>query len=186
MRENNTLLRSVWSVLGLNIGWFACVLGGAWKIHWLSIVIVLLLVIIHLFVIGKKSLLPAILLGLASLVIGFVLDTILIAIGTYEPNRLLMPAPIITIWLLMLWLNFSLALNESLKWFQKHLFVAAIMGSIFGPLAYLGASRLGAVKIMTPVSRSLLMVSVVWLIAMPLMSLVAKSLYNYSLCFRNK
>ena len=186
MRENNTLLRSVWSVLGLNIGWFACVLGAAWKIHWLSIAIVLLLVIIHLFVIGKKSLLPAILLGLASLVIGFVLDSILIAIGTYEPNRLLMPAPITTIWLLMLWLNFSLVLNESLKWFQKHLFAAAIMGSVFGPLAYLAASRLGAVKIMTPVSRSLLMVAVAWFIAMPLMSVIAKSLYQNSLRFRNK
>lgn len=86
MGDKRNLLRSIWSVIGLNIGWFACVLGAAWKIHWLSIVTVLLLVIIHLFVIGKKSLLPAILLGLASLAIGFVLDSILIAIGTYEPN----------------------------------------------------------------------------------------------------
>jgi hypothetical protein len=186
MGDKRTLLRPIWSVIGLNIGWFACVLGAAWEIHWLSIVIVLFLVIIHLFVIGKKSLLPAILLGLASLAIGFVLDSILIAIRTYEPNRWFMPAPITTIWLLMLWLNFSLALNESLKWFQKHLFVAAIMGSIFGPLAYLAASRLGAVKIMTPVSRSLLMVSVVWFIAMSLMSVIAKSLYQNSLRFRNK
>jgi hypothetical protein len=186
MGEKRTLLRPVWSVIGLNIGWFACVLGAAWKIHWLSIVIVLLLVIIHLFVIGKESLLPAILLGLASLAIGFVLDSILIAMGTYEPDRWLMPVPIITIWLLMLWLNFSLALNESLKWFQKHLFVAAIMGSIFGPLAYLAASRLGAVQLMLPVSRSLLMVSVVWFIAMPLMSVIAKSLYQNSLRFLNK
>lgn len=186
MVDKRTLLRSIWSVIGLNIGWFACVLGAAWEIHWLSIVIVLLLVIIHLFVIGKKRLLPAIFLGLVSLATGFVLDTVLIAIETYEPNRWLMPAPITTIWLLMLWVNFSLALNESLKWFQKHLFVAAITGSIFGPLAYFAASRLGAVQIMSPVSKSLLMVAVVWFIAMPLMSLVAKLLCQHSLRFRNK
>jgi len=87
---------------------------------------------------------------------------------------------------LMLWVNFSLTLNESLKWFQKHLFVAAITGSIFGPLAYFAASRLGAVQIMAPVSRSLLMVGIVWFIAMPLMSQVAKSIYQRSLRFRNK
>ena len=126
----------------MNIGWFACVLGAIWQVHWLGNITVLLLGIIHLFVIGKERFFPAILLGLASLVIGLVLDTLLIAIGTYEPNRWLIPAPITTIWLLMLWINFSLALNESLKWFQKHLFVVAITGSIFGPLAYFAASRL--------------------------------------------
>jgi len=183
MKEKSTLLRPVWSVIGLNIGWFACVLGAAWEIHWLSIVTVLLLLIIHVFVIGKESLLPAILLGLGSLVVGFVLDTVLIAIQTYEPNRWFIPAPLTTMWLLMLWVNFSLTLNESLKWFQKHLLVAAITGSIFGPLAYFAASRLGAVQIMTPVSRSLVKVGVIWFIAMPLMSQVAKSIYQRSLRF---
>jgi type VI protein secretion system component VasK len=186
MREKSTFLRPVWSVIGLNVGWFACVLGAAWEIYWLSIVIVLLLIVIHFFVIGKERLLPAILLGLASLVVGFVLDTGLIAIETYEPNRWLIPAPITTIWLLMLWVNFSLALNESLKWFQKHLLIAAITGSIFGPLAYFAASSLEAVQIMTPVSRSLAKVGIVWFIAMPLMSLVAKYIYHYPLRFRNK
>ena len=186
MKENSSVLRLAWSVIGLNVGWFACVLGAAWDLHWLSLVIVLLLVVIHMFVIGRERFPPAILLGLASLMVGLVSDTALIALGAYEPNRWLIPNPITTIWLLMLWVNFSLALNESLKWLQKHLFVSAITGSIFGPLAYLAGSRLGAVQITPPVFTGLLQIGAAWFIAMPLMSLVAKSLYQRHARFRNK
>jgi len=186
MKQENSTLRSVWSVIGLNMGWFACVFGAAREVHWLGVIIVLFLGVIHVFVAGKQKLLPAILLGLASLMVGLVLDTTLIAAGAYTPNRWLIPTPITTIWLFMLWINFSLALNESLKWFQAHLFVAAILGSIFGPFAYLGASRLGAIQLASPVLISLVHVGAAWLIAMPLMSLTAKSLYHRPWRFPNK
>ncbi|UCD56142.1 MAG: DUF2878 domain-containing protein [Candidatus Hydrogenedentota bacterium] len=186
MKRTSFVLRPVWSVIGLNIGWFACVLGAARDMHWFGVVIVFSLGVIHVFVIGKEMLLPAILLASASLMVGLVLDTTLIAAGAYEPNRWLMPTPIATLWLLTLWLNFSLALNESLKWFHEHLFTAAILGSIFGPLAYFGASRLGAVQLATPVLHSLVQVGIAWLVAMPLMSLIAKFLYHRPWRFRNK
>ena len=186
MRQTSSVLRPAWSVIGLNAGWFACVLGAAWDVHWLGVVIVLPLGVIHVWVIGKERLLPAILLGLASLVVGLVLDTALITAGAYEPNRWLLPTPMTTIWLLMLWVNFSLALNESLKWLQEHLCAAAILGFLFGPLAYLAASRLGAVQLMIPVSSSLILIGIAWLAAMPLMSLIAKSLYHRLWCFGRK
>jgi len=186
MKAENSVLRSAWSVIGLNFGWFACVLGAAWDVHWIGVVIVLLLGVIHVFVVGKERLLPAILLCLASLMVGFVLDTALIAVGAYEPNRWLMPTPITTVWLLMLWVSFSLSVNESLKWLQNHLFVAAILGSVFGPLAYLAAARLGAVQLAAPVSSSLVQVGAAWVVAMPLMSLIGKSLYHRSWRFRSK
>ncbi|MFC1633982.1 DUF2878 domain-containing protein [Planctomycetota bacterium] len=186
MKEKSSVYRPAWSVIGLNVGWFACVLGAARDVHWLGVVIVFLLGVIHVFVIGKEKILPAIFLGLASLMIGLVLDTALIAAGTYEPNRWLIPAPITTIWLLALWVNFSLALNESLKWLQEHLFIAAILGSIFGSLAYLGASRLGAIQLTPPVLGSLAEIGVAWFVAMPLMSLIAKFLYHHPWHFRMK
>ena len=185
MKETRSALRLAWSVIGLNIGWFACVLGAAWDSHLLSVLIVPLLGAIHLAVIGRAKLLPAILLMAASLTVGLVLDTALIAIGAFEPNRWLMPNPITTIWLLMLWVNFSLALNESLKWFQENLLVAALLGSLFGPLAYFSASRLGAIEIMNPVYMGLLPICMAWFVAMPLMSLIAKSLYHRTRRFRN-
>lgn len=186
MRQISSALRTAWSVLALNLGWFACVLGSTRGATWLSVVIVLLLGAIHVLVIGKENLLPAIFLGMASLPVGFVLDTLLIVVGAYDPNRWLMPPPFTTIWLLMLWLNFSFALNESLKWLQEHLLIAAIAGSFFGPLAYLAADRLGAVRIAVPVSSSIVQIGAAWFAAMPVMSLIAKSLYHRPSRFRKR
>lgn len=186
MSETKSTMRLVWSVAGLNIGWFACVLGAARNIHWLSVLVVLMLGVIHLLVIGRARILPAILLMLASLAVGLGLDSVLILIGAFEPNRWLMPYPLTTIWLLMLWVNFSLALNESLQRLQDHLLVAGILGSLFGPAAYLAASRLEAIEIATPSYLGLLPICIAWLIAMPLMSLIAKTLYRRTYRFRNR
>lgn len=186
MGGTKSTMRLVWSVAGLEIGWLACVLGAAWNVHWLSILVVLTLVIIHLAIIGRAKILPAILLILASMLIGFGLDSVLILIGAYESNRWLIPYPLTTIWLLMLWVNFSLALNESLRWLQEHLLVAGILGSLFGPAAYLAASRLEAIEIATPAYCGLLPICIVWSIAMPLMSLIAKIFYRCNYRFRNR
>lgn len=165
--------RLIWSLLALEVGWFACVLGAAWNAHWLSVLVVSLLAVIHGLIVERDRLLPAMLLAMASLAVGLVADTVLITIGAYQPNRWIMPSPVATIWLLMLWVNFSLALNESLKWLQQHLFAAAILGSIFGPMAYLAAKRLGAVRMEEPVGGRLFVLGLGWLIAMPLISLIA-------------
>lgn len=186
MRETKSRMRLVWSVAGLNIGWFACVLGAARNDHWLSVLVVPMLGIIHLVIIGRARILPAILLILASLVIGLSLDSLLILVGTYEPNRWLMPYPLTTIWLLMLWVNFSLALNESLQWLQEHLLVAGILGFLFGPTAYLAASRLEAIEIATPAYFGFLPICIAWSIAMPIMSLIARILYRRTYRFRNR
>ncbi len=186
MKETKSALRPAWSVIGLNIGWFACVLGATDNFHWLSVLIVPILGVIHLAVIGRARLLPAILLMVASLAVGLILDTALITVGAFEPSRWFMPHPMTTIWLLMLWVNFSLALNESLQWFQKHLLVAGVLGSFFGPLAYFSASRLGAIEIMDPLYMGLLQICLAWFVAMPLMSLTAKFLYHRSYRFRSR
>ena len=186
MREMKSTMRLVWSVAGLNIGWFACVLGAARNDHWLSVLVVPMLGVIHLLVIGRARILSAILLMLASLAVGLGLDSVLILIGAYEPNRWLIPFPLTTIWLLMLWVNFSLALNESLQWLQEHLLVAGMLGSVFGPAAYLAASRLEAIEIATPIYAGLFPICIGWSIAMPLMSLVAKILYRRTYRFRNR
>ena len=186
MGQTRSTLRQAWSVLGLNIGWFACVLGAAWDVHWLSVLIVPVLVAIHLAVVGRARAVPAVLLMAASLVFGVVLDTTLILLGTFEPNRWLIPHPVTTIWLLMLWVNFSLALNESLQFLQRHLLIAAVMGALFGPMAYLAASRLGAIHIINPTNRALVMICIAWAAAMPLISLTARSLYDRPYRFRKR
>ena len=102
MKEISSILRSLWSFIGLDIGWLSCVLGAALDMHWLGVIIVILLFMIHLYIIGKNKFLIAILLAMSSIVPGFILDTILIIFEVFEPNRWILPNPITTIWLLML------------------------------------------------------------------------------------
>jgi hypothetical protein len=173
MTQTSSGWRTAGSLIGLNVGWFACVLGAAWQVHWLGLVIVLLLCAVHIWAAGKQGCLCVVLLVLAALIVGLALDTTLIAADAYRPKRWLLPAPLPTLWLFMLWVNFSLALNESLKWLQTHLVWAALLGSLFGPLAYAAAQRLGAVEIARPVSGRLFLVSVGWFVAMPLLSHLA-------------
>ena len=161
------------SLIGLNVGWFACVLGAAWQVHWLGPVVVLGLCTAYILGQGRAGRLGIALLILAALTVGLALDTTLIVADAYRPKRWLLPAPMPTLWLFMLWVNFALALNESLKWLQTHLFWAAILGSVFGPLAYAAAQRLGAVEIAPPVSGRLFLVSIGWFVAMPLLSHIA-------------
>jgi hypothetical protein len=186
MGKTRSTLRQAWSVVGLNIGWFACILGAAWDVHWLGVLIVPVLVAIHLAVIGRAKAVPAMLLMAASLVFGLVIDTVLILLGAFEPSRWLISYPLTTIWLLMLWVNFSLALNESLQFLQRHLLIAGVMGALFGPMAYLAASRLGAIHIINPANRALVMICIAWAAAMPLISLTARSLYDRPYRFRKR
>ena len=186
MKKISSILRSLWSFIGLDIGWLSCVLGAALDMHWLGLLTVILLCLIHLYIIGRRKFSSAILLGMSCIAVGFIVDTILINFKVFEPNRWILPRPITTIWLLMLWANFSLALNESLKWFQKHLFISALMGSFFGPLAYLAASRIGAVRLTTPFSNSLIALGIAWFLAMPLISFLSKFFYNNISYLRNR
>ncbi len=178
MKQERSLPRLAWNIIALNIGWFACVLGAAWNIHLLGVGIVSALFVIHIIIIENESIGPAMLLAAASLAAGLIADTALIAAGVYEPARWIIPAPLPTVWLFMLWINFSLALNESLRWLQDHLFAAAALGAFFGPSAYVAANKLGAVSLpLAPVTGIGLLV-LAWAAALPAVSLTARFLYR--------
>jgi Protein of unknown function (DUF2878) len=55
-------------------------------------------------------------------------------------------------WILALWAVFATALNVSLRWLNNvkshgKWLIAVLFGAIGGPLAYMGAARLGAVNL---------------------------------------
>lgn len=72
-------------------------------------------------------------------------------------------------WMLGLWPLFATTLNGALRWFQNHLSVAALAGSLGGPLAYVGGQALGALALPSPIA-AVIALGVIWGIAMPVMS----------------
>jgi len=172
------LIKRVWNIISANIGWLACVFGAASGHHWLGLLVVGILFMIHITAIERHRIRLIFSVALASVLIGFLTDTALILLGTVEPNRWFMPAPFTTLWDLVIWANFSLTLNLSLRFLQKRPFAAALLGAISAPGTYFAAGRLGALYFSEPVFVNLVWVGVLWLLAMPCLTLTARYFYQ--------
>jgi hypothetical protein len=67
---------------------------------------------------------------------------------------------------------FATTLNVSLRWMKKRWTLAAGLGAVGGPLAYLAGAQLGAVTL-TETSTALAAIGTVWALAMPVLLLAA-------------
>jgi hypothetical protein len=174
----HNLVKNIWNIISVDIGWGACVLGAAWGHHWLGMVVVFLLLIIHIAVIERNKIRIVFMVALITIVTGFLADTLLIILGTVEPNRWLMPPPFTAIWDLMIWVNFSITLDRALRFLQNKPILAAVLGAIIAPPTYYAAGRLGALQFSEPSYLGLIWVGVIWFFVMPWLALMAKRFYH--------
>lgn len=152
------------------LGWFACVLGGAYQLPWIGTGLVLLLIAVHLYAVRPGY--QEFLLILAAGVLGTIWDSLLVYNGwMIFPSGILLEgfAPH---WLIAIWLLFATTLHVSMRWLQPHLLLAAIFGAIGGPLAYYAGHKLGAVEF-ADVVDSLIVIGLGWAFIMPLLILLA-------------
>ncbi|WP_020168309.1 MULTISPECIES: DUF2878 domain-containing protein [Methylotenera] len=148
------------------IGWFACVIGAAKQMPWLGVAVVLAIVVWHL--IQAKQPKRELALLLIVLVIGGTFDQMMLnhQLISYESHSWM--NALVPVWILALWAEFVTILNVSLRWMHDRWLIAVLFGAIGGPLAYMGAARLGAVTLnMMPASYIAL--SIGWAILTPLM-----------------
>lgn len=148
------------------IGWFACVIGAAKQMPWLGVIVVAAIVAWHLSQ-AKQPKLEVYLLTL-TIIIGAIYDQTLLQnnLLTYQAHgwsNKLTPA-----WILALWAEFATILNVSLRWMHGRWLIAVLFGAIGGPLAYIGAARLGAVSL-NALPLSYVALSVGWAIITPLL-----------------
>ena len=148
------------------IGGFACVMGAAKQMPWLGVIVVAAIVAWHLSQAIQAKL--EIYLIIITLIIGAIYDQTMLQnnLLTYQAHGWstnLTPA-----WILALWVEFATILNVSLRWMKKRWLIAILFGAIGGPLAYIGAARLGAVQL-DNLPLSYVALSVGWAIITPLL-----------------
>lgn len=146
------------------LGWFACVLGGAWGWPWIGVSFVAMATLWHLRVVANPRN-EAVLLAVA-VVIGTLVDSLLPAAGwvAYPSGQLHpMMAPV---WIIALWVLFAGTLNMSMKWLRDRYLLALLFGAIGSPMSYFAGSRLGAVTLVDPV-MALAAQSLLWAIVLP-------------------
>ena len=137
--------RLVVNFILFQIGWFACVIGAAKQMPWLGVATVLAIVIWHLT--QAKQAKKELQLLIIALVIGGTFDQIMLnhQLITYQAHG--WSSMLVPVWILALWAEFVTVLNVSLRWMKGRWLIAVLFGAIGGPLAYMGAEKLGAVTL---------------------------------------
>lgn len=157
--------------LVFQIGWFACVLGGANGLPWVGTGIALAIVAWHL----TRAVRPGqeLLLVACAAVIGMVFDSLLVSLGwlAYPSGTLI--AGTAPHWIVALWMLFAITLNLSLSWLKRRLPVAILFGAIGGPLAYLGGAKLGALTFLAP-TPGLITLAVGWALFTPFLVILSR------------
>ena len=164
------------------IGWFACVLGGASSQPWAGSAVVMTIILAHILFIGRGP--QEIVIIISAMAIGTVWDSFLIWQQWIAfPNGQLseMVAPY---WIILLWGLFATTLNYSLSWLKPRLIVATVLGAIAGPIAYLGGAKLGAVVFIDQ-TMAIIALSIGWAVLTPaLLMLSDNSTFNRKLMAR--
>ena len=155
-------MRALASFVGLQLGWFACVLGAAHGRPWLGPVVVLVALSVHVAR-QHSSGREALVLGFAA-VLGFVVDTALLRTGVLQLEGLVAPP-----WLVALWPNFAAATARGglLDALRGRPLVGALVGAVGGALAYDAGARLGPIALDAPRIVALAVIAVVWSAVLP-------------------
>ena len=83
------------------------------------------------------------------------------------------PLPNAPAWLIALWLAFALTVVPLFGYLHARPVLAALIGGVGGPLAYLGGAKAHALQLSAPAWRGLLALSLGWAIAMPILTSLA-------------
>lgn len=128
------------------LGWLIAVVGAAWGYPIAGVVYALVWALLHHWQI-RVGRMQELLLVVAGAGLGFVVDSVLVLNGIIAfPKNAWIGYPS-TVWMVCLWMMFAMTLRHSLGWLRNHFILAAILGAVFGPLAYWAGSRLGAIHL---------------------------------------
>ena len=164
--------------IGFQVGWFACVLGAANDKELLGMIVALGVITYH--VINQGDSRKELKLVLAATAIGLLWENWVLNLDILlypsHPDALFW-APT---WLIMMWALFATTINLSMGWLKGRWVLSVFMGAVFGPLAFIGGERLGAVVFLDS-TLSMITLSIGWGLLMPLLLWIAERInHNFN------
>ena len=171
------MIRFIVNLVGFELGWAACILGGAHGMVWLGPVVVALIVGVNvaLHPARKRELLLIAIVALG----GTLIDTGLHAAGliTFDAGgsgTVLAFVP----WIAALWVNFASVLSVSLHWLGRFPVAASIIGAISGPMTYYAGVKLGAIGFAPDQWASLGALAIEWAVVLPAALILARRIHQ--------
>ena len=154
------------------LGWFACVLGGAWGYPIRGALLALMLVGVHLLLTGVWC--RELRLVIAACVLGVTVDSLQQAAGifafTQSPGWPLWLPP----WVFVIWAQFATLFHYALRWLAGRYLLAAVFGGVGGPLAYWAGIRLGAATFGPEPVLSVACLAMTWALVTPFLLWLAE------------
>lgn len=156
-------LSTLWNFLQFQAGWLALVLSAAADTAWIGVLVLAVLVAIHLGLFRRGNEWRFLLLLGAG---GWLWESLVYNLGLIDYPHHPADRALAPLWMAGLWVNFATTLNHSLGWLKGQPFIAALLGGVGGPLAFLAGVKLGAAGFVFPVLTTLVLV-VGWMLITP-------------------
>ncbi len=161
--------------LAFNLVWLACALGAAQGYNSVGVCAALLFVVGHLW--SRNWSRGEWLLIVAAGLAGAIAESVLGLAGVVHHNAAFAGGAVAPPWIIALWFAFGATITSSARALGAHAIVkAALLGALFGPLAYVAGARLGALTVGGPPWIAYAALSVVWAVAFPLLILLDRCL----------
>lgn len=160
------------------IGWFACVLGGAYNLPLLGSAIAVFIITLHLWFASDamaelKLLLIAILLGL-------IFESLLVNLQLARYSNGILLSGLAPHWMILMWPLFATTMNLSMRWMKDLApWWVAALGALLAPFAYFAGARLQAV-VFDDLVLSLSMIALGWALLLPVLVLSARRFNGYA------
>jgi len=157
-------LKSIFTLVAFKLSWLCVVFGAVWSMEWLGLLAVSAFTAYEVLVRERRALaLPAIVVGL----LGYAVDNVYVLTGLMQfsdPGVAYAPY-----WMALLWVNFALIVEHGLSWLNERRLLAAGLGAVGGPMAYLAGVKLGLIVLVAPFALVIAVIALTWAIAMPLL-----------------
>lgn len=158
------------------LGWFAIVGGAATGRLVIGSAVALLLLAVHFFLVDDRS--QHFLLGVVAAVLGLLVETTVLSAGVYRFATEGAAPPLPPFWIMLMWVQFSALIPFCLSWMSERYWLAAALGLVGGPLAFLAGERLGAVTFLPPRLPHYLLLGACWAVATPALVFAADWLFG--------
>jgi len=152
-----------------HLGWLGCVAGAGRGLYWLGPALGLALVARHIASASERR--AEVRLIALAMALGVVADSALAALHFVTYAGASWP-PFAPAWIVVLWALFATTLRHALGFLHGRWALAALLGSVSGPLSYLAGERLGAVSLGV---HGLPALAVAWGLALPILLWASQS-----------
>ena len=164
------------NAVAFQLAWFSALYGGILNSLALALLPAFAAAIWHLYRM-RVHILAEIQLLAGVLILGFVIESIFVALATiaYVGTPLLGFGP--PLWIMAMWLAFATLPHGCLGWLKGKWVLQIVLGGLTGPLSYLAGGKLGGATLHEPVLASLAIIGFGWAVALPLIFWLADRLH---------